>query len=123
MDTDSLYLALSEENLEEVILPKKRGEWDQLRSKDFTEDFTANATDNFFPRTCCNDHKKHDKREPGQVCSQKSLGVQKCCVSVANYIVFMINRLTSTSLAAKDSIKEYWKSVAMVDQCQYISKS
>ena len=65
MDTDSIYLALSEENLEDVIFPKKRAEWDQLRSKDCTDDFTANATDNFFPRTCCNVHKKHDKREPG----------------------------------------------------------
>ena len=65
MDTDSLYLALSEENLEDVILPKKRAEWDQLRSQDCTDDFTVNATDNFFPRTCCNIHKQHDKREPG----------------------------------------------------------
>jgi len=65
MDTDSLYLALSEENLEDVIVPEKRAEWSQLRSKDCNDNFTANATDNFFPRTCCNVHKKHDKREPG----------------------------------------------------------
>ena len=64
MHTDSPYQALSEENLEVVILPEKRAEWDQLRSKDCTDDFTANATDNFFPRTCCIVHKKHDKREP-----------------------------------------------------------
>ena len=65
MDTDSLYLALSEEKLEDVILPEKRSEWDQVRSKYCTDKFTANATDNFFPKTCCNAHKKHDKREPG----------------------------------------------------------
>ena len=65
MDTDSLYLALFEENLEDVILPEKRAEWDQLRSKDCTDNFTANATDNFFPIICCNAHKKHDRREPG----------------------------------------------------------
>ena len=50
--------------------------------------------------------------------SKKSLDVQKCRVSVAKHIVVMINRLTSTSLAAKDSIKELWKTVAM-DQCQH----
>ena len=33
----------------------------------------------------------------------------------------MINRLTSTSLAAKDSTKEHWKTLAM-DQCQSIEK-
>ena len=49
MDTDSLYLDLSKENLEDVILPKKRAEWDKLRSKDCTDNFTAKATDNFFP--------------------------------------------------------------------------
>ena len=65
MDTDSLYLALSEENLEDVIPPEKRAEWNQLRSNDFTDNFTANATDNFFPRICYNVHKKHYKREPG----------------------------------------------------------
>ena len=65
MDTDYLYLALSEENLEDVILPEKRAEWYQLRSRDCTDSFTANATGNFFPRTCHTAHKKHDKREPG----------------------------------------------------------
>ena len=65
MDTDSLYLALSEEILEDVILPEIRAERDQLRSKDCTDNFTANATNNFFCKICCNAHKKHDKREPG----------------------------------------------------------
>ena len=100
IDTDSLYLALSEETLEDVILPKKRAEWEQLRSKDCTDNFTANATDSVFPRTCCNAHKKHDRREPGS--SKKNLYVQKCCVSVAKHIVVMVSILTSTSLSAKD---------------------
>ena len=56
---------MSEENLENVILPEKRAEWDPLRSKDCIDKFTAKATDNFFPRTCFNAHKKDKKREPG----------------------------------------------------------
>ena len=52
------YLALS------VILPGKRAKWDQLHSKDCNDNFSANATDSFFPRSSCNAHKKHDKREP-----------------------------------------------------------
>ena len=51
--------------MEDVIVLEKRSEWDHLRSKDCNDNFTANATDNFFQRTCCNVHKKHDKREPG----------------------------------------------------------
>ena len=65
MDTDSLFLALSEENLEDIILPEERNEWQAIRSRDCTDSFTANATGTFFPRTCCNAHKKHDEREPG----------------------------------------------------------
>ena len=36
-----------------------------MRTKDCRDDFTANATTNFFPRTCCTKHMKHDRREPG----------------------------------------------------------
>ena len=65
MDTDSLYLALAEEDLDDCILPSKRAEWTERRSKDCRDDFRADAKNNFFPRTCCSKHKKHDKREPG----------------------------------------------------------
>ena len=115
MDTDSLYLALSEENLEDVILPEKRAEWDELRSEYCTDDFTAIATDIFSPELAL--LSTRNMIRGSHVSSKKSLGVQKCFVSVAKHTVNMINRLTSTSLAAKDSIKELWKSVAMVNQC------
>ena len=65
MDTDSLYLSLSEENLEDNIFTEKRNEWEAIRSRDCTNRFTAKATGKFLPRTCCTAHKKHDKREPG----------------------------------------------------------
>ena len=64
-DIDSVFLALSEENLEKNILPEKGNEWEAIRSRDCTDSFTVNATDNVFPKTCCTAHKKHDKREPG----------------------------------------------------------
>ena len=84
MDTDSLHLALSEENLEDVILPGKRAEWDHLRSKDCTDDFTANATDIFFPRTCCDVHKKHNKREPGLFKEEFRCAEMLCLCSKTN---------------------------------------
>ena len=67
MDTDSLYLALSEENREDVILPEKRAERNQRRPIDCTDSNTANSTDNFFPRSTCKAREKHDKREPGLI--------------------------------------------------------
>ena len=49
-DTDSLYLALSEENLEDVILPEKRAEWQQLRSQDCTDNFICQCNWQLFPQ-------------------------------------------------------------------------
>ena len=65
MDTDSLYLALSEKELYDCIRVESKAEWGLLRTDDCKNVFTANATTNFFPRICCTKHIKHDKREPG----------------------------------------------------------
>ena len=65
MDTDSLYLALAEKELEDCIRPEMRAEWQRLRSTDCVDSFTADAVANVFPRRCCVKHKQHDKREPG----------------------------------------------------------
>ena len=64
MDTDSLYLALSEKELYDCIREESKVEWELMRTEDCKDDFTANATTTFFPRTCCTKQKKHDKREP-----------------------------------------------------------
>ena len=65
VDTDSLYLALAEENLDKCIFPSKRAERTEKRSKVCPDDFGADAITNFSPRTCCSKPLKHDKREPG----------------------------------------------------------
>ena len=65
MDADSLYFALAHENLYDCIRPAKKEEWETLRERDCDDYFRADASHNFFPRTCCSKHKKHDKREPG----------------------------------------------------------
>ena len=65
MDTDSLYLALAEKEIEDCIRPEIRTEWQKLRSNDFVDSLTSVAVANFFPRTCCVKHKQYDKRELG----------------------------------------------------------
>ena len=87
MDTDSFYLALSEKNLEDVIFPEKLAEWDQLRSKGCTDNFTTNAADVFSPRFCCNAHKKHDKREPG-VFKEEFRCAEILCLCSKNYCCY-----------------------------------
>ena len=56
MDTDSLYLALAEKELEDCIKPEMRAEWHRLRSNHCASIFTAEAVANLFPRTCCLKH-------------------------------------------------------------------
>ena len=65
VDTDSLYLALAEKELEYCIGTETRAEWQRLRSNDCVDSFIADAVANFFPRTCCVKYKQNDKREPG----------------------------------------------------------
>ena len=48
MDTDSLYLALSERELYAYVRPALKQEWDSLRCGDSTVDFIANSTTIFF---------------------------------------------------------------------------
>ena len=53
IDTDSLYLALAHENLYDCIRPAKKEKWETLRAKDCDDSFRADASHNFFLRTCC----------------------------------------------------------------------
>ena len=65
MDTDSVYRALAEKELDDFIRPELRAEWPRLRSNDCVKSFAADAVAIFFPRTSCVKHKQHDKRVPG----------------------------------------------------------
>ena len=65
MDTDSLYIALSEEKLDKIIRPEMQSLWYWMRQSDCSDNFAANSSSNFFPRECCNKHANFDKRTPG----------------------------------------------------------
>ena len=91
MDTDSLYLALAEKELEDCIRPEMRAEWQRLRSHDCVDSFTADAVAIFFPRTSCVKQKQHDKREPGLFkeefrCTEMLCSCSKtyCCYDVTS---------------------------------------
>ena len=99
MDTDSLYLALSEKELYDCIREESENEWGLLRTEDCKDDFTANATNNFFPRSCCTKHMKMINEN--LVFSKRSFAVRKCCVYAAKPIVVMTPIPTNTNSAAK----------------------
>lgn len=52
MDTDSMYIALSTKTLEESIKPEMREKYEKEKNK-------------WFPRDCCEKHRKYDERTPG----------------------------------------------------------
>lgn len=65
MDTDSLYMSMSVDSVNDLVSAEKQAEWVQLRSRDCRNEFEADSENNFFPRTCCIVHATYDKRSPG----------------------------------------------------------
>ena len=64
MDTDSAYMAVASRTLRDIIKPSKLAEFDhELNGHCNNENY--DAEEHFFPRECCQTHKKHDKRTPG----------------------------------------------------------
>ena len=49
MDTDKLYLALTEKELDDCIRPERKAEWQRLRSNNCVDSFTADARAVFPP--------------------------------------------------------------------------
>ena len=119
VDTDYLYLALAEKELEYCIRPEMRAEWQKLRSNDCVDSLTADAVANFFPRTCCVKHKQHDKREPGlfkevrctemlYLCSKTNCGHD----ATSNKLIFSIKGLNKRVLEESgDGLLEKYRRV------------
>ena len=58
-------MALSQKKFHDCIREESKAEVELMRTDDCKDDFTANATTNFFPRTCCTKPMKRDKRKSG----------------------------------------------------------
>ena len=110
MDTDSLYLALAEKELEDCIRPEMRAEWQRLRSNDFVDVFTADAVANFFPRTCCVKHKQHDKRESG-LFKEEFRCTEMLCLCSKTYCCYdsNCNKLKFSSEGLNKRVLEEWQ--------------
>ena len=110
MDTDSLYLSLAENELENCMRPEMKAEWQRLQSNDCVDNFTADAVANFFPRTCC--VKKNNMIRESLVFSKKSSDVRRCYVCVVRHTVAMTSPLTNINSAVKASTNAYWNKAA-----------
>ena len=111
MDTDSLYLALAHDSLEDWIKPDIREVWKNIRMNDCSNTFAADSSNNFFPRTCCSKHIKRDKREPGSF--REEFRALKWSVCVVKPIAASIRAQTKSSSIAKGSTKERWRNLEL----------
>ena len=69
-DTDSLYLSMSGKCLQDIIKPSKRQEFERsiyghCYDRDTNGELFRASNEHWFPRQCCDSHKKYDKRERG----------------------------------------------------------
>ena len=65
MDTDSAYFAISDKNLYSVIKPELKKEYEKSVYYSCGIDKFEAEGSHWFPRSCCDQHIKHDKRTPG----------------------------------------------------------
>ena len=99
LDTDSLYLALSGENLEDAILPEKQDDWNEMRSE-IAQTFSLPTQQTISFPECVATYTRNTIRA-NQASLRKNSDVKKCCVYEVKRIFAMIGRVTSTNLAAK----------------------
>ena len=64
MDTDSAYMALNADTLDELVIPTKKSEH-QRKKMGQCIDFQYTSEYGFFPRECCEKYITYDKRTPG----------------------------------------------------------
>ena len=65
MDTDSLYLAFTKKNIEDLIKPSKKQEFYDSIYNNCSEQNTLHEKPFFIPRKCCDKHYTWDSKTPG----------------------------------------------------------
>ena len=118
MDTDSLYLAIAHENLNDCIRPAKKQEWETFERR------TVMIPSEQMPRTAFSlenvaQNTKSTIKE-SQDSSKKNSDATKWFVSAAKPIVATMPSLTSTNLVIK-AWKKVWKRLEM-DQWKNIDE-
>ena len=99
LDTESLYLALSEEELYDCIREESRVEWVLMRTEDCKDDFTANATTISFLEPAAQNIR--NMANESLAFSKRSLVVRNGFVYAVKPIVVMTPIPTNTNSAAK----------------------
>ena len=90
METDSLYIALGEDKVGELIRPEKKLIWEMNRENDCRDEFRADEHYTSFPRNCSQQHWKFDQRTPGLF--KEEFRCTEMVVFVLTLIAALMNR-------------------------------
>ena len=86
MDTDSLYSAFNGRTLFECVKPELRDEfYDKIHNSCHLRHVDP-SLGYWFPRECCDAHKKYDKRSPGLMKTEQT-GDMMICLSSKTYLL------------------------------------
>ena len=111
MDTDSRFLALSEKNIEDIILPEKK-----KNRKQYFREIVQIASLRMQQATSSQEHvvllTRSMIRESRDYLKKIS-GVSKICSRLKEPVVATIERVTSSNSVEGDSLKQLWKTVEM----------
>ena len=89
-DTEYVYLAIAEKELEEIIPAEMNAEWEQLRSTAWSDNFSAGVDRKFLPRTYGVKEKKNDKREHG-LCKEQFKSTEMLCCCSKTYCCYNVS--------------------------------
>ena len=87
MDTNSLYLAVLHDSLEDCIKLDMREACNNIRMNNCSHNLAKDSSNNLFPRSCCSKHIKHDKREPG-ISREEFRCTEMICLCSKTYCCF-----------------------------------
>jgi hypothetical protein len=88
MDTDSAYISLSSNSIEEIIKPSMKDKYEEgIYGLCKDNPGKADCSLRWFPRQCCKKHFTFDKREPGLL-KLEATGTEMVCLASKTYVLF-----------------------------------
>ncbi len=109
VDTDSYYVALSEENLIDVIRPEKKEEFYKAVYGSCSDSIVIKpGFDNFFlTRDCCDKHRKYDSCECGMWKQEHQGAKEVIGLSSKSYLLINGKKYVNTTTSVNELYRQY----------------
>ena len=111
MDTDSLYLALAQDSLEDCIKPDMREVWNNIRMNDCSNSFAADSSNIFFLALVVPNIPNMINESLDYL--RRNFVALKWSVCAVKPIAASIRAQTKSSSVARGSTKERWRNLEL----------